>query len=399
MGTVSIPLFVTRWTFPVSTYPSLNTGWGFNSQSFAPQIGPQPLDSGTPNYTTLISIIADINAPCISLFNPTSGGAHSFTDVQTWIDDAICCNVTLPGTPNYNKFKQCFQSRGIADNSIEITNKNFGFWAGPNGNQFAPMPCIDSFGRRVRGVISPTNSGPADPYTCWGMLSDFGGPASFVHYPGFSPPAGLNFADLFAGVGPTNTYNAFGPFNLLNTTNYWMIPNNGRAAPWTHPLLAQFVLDPSMVTVPITQSLGLSNAALDAFFQGIGNTTPTATANGWVIRITTNGAGPTGQPYEFIYCTKDMTKYVILKFVPFGPIPITQLGRGTSGWTVNIDVNGVLYFNSGSAFDVDHICFSLAFYNVLFQTRFVPQFDIPHLKDVNIPPMKLPCFDPCPPSG
>lgn len=400
MGIVSVPLFVTRWSFPLSGYPSFGGGFQFNHQGFAPQIGPQPLDSGTPNFTTLISIICDINAPCVSLLNPTAAGAHDHTSSQTWIDDAVCCNCSIPGAAGYNKFKQCFQSREFPDNSVEVGDHNYGFWIGANGGLFDPMPFLDVFGNRIRGEVSLTNTGPTDPYNVYGMFSDIGGPNTFVKFPGISPPAGLNFINYTGGTGPVATYKNLNPLGANNITNYWLIPFNGRAAPWDHPLLTTFTLDQMALQNPVTRSVSLSDPVLDTFFQSLaGGMTIFATSNGYIVRLTTNGAGPTGQPYEFVYCDADMTKYVLLKFVPFGPVPTAQLSRGTTGWNCKIDVNGVLYFNSGSFSDIDQMCYSLAFYNVLFQTRFVPGFDFPQIKDVSIPPYKLPCFDPCPPSG
>lgn len=106
---------------------------------------------------------------------------------------------------------------------------------------------------------------------------------------------------------------------------------------------------------------------------------------GWIIKLGTNGTGPTGQPEEIAVTDPGMTTYNLLRFIPQDPAAqIVFNHASTFGWQVKVDPNGIVYFNSGAPADQLKILYSYSPIGFVYpQFVYKPGF------------ISLPCFTPC----
>jgi len=127
----------------------------------------------------------------------------------------------------------------------------------------------------------------------------------------------------------------------------------------------------------------------DPVLQAAWTTAPSYTLDiykgGWIIKLGTAGAGPTGQPEEIALLDGGMTEYLLLRFQAQDNGAQTQLTRtSTFGWQVKVDPNGIAYFNSGAPGDSASVLYSYSPILFLYpQFVYKPGF------------ISLPCYTPC----
>lgn len=136
--------------------------------------------------------------------------------------------------------------------------------------------------------------------------------------------------------------------------------------------------------------LSLDNAALNAIFQNpiANNQISYGYYKGYIHVLKTNGAGPTGQLMEVVLMSPDFSKYWLLQFLPQDAQTAAALiaAPGTM-WKVKIDSDGIVWFNSSNAVDVNTVYYS---YSPI--PYFIP---VPYIG--NLQPFELPCFNVCSP--
>lgn len=378
-GTVLVPLFITPWKYPLDTFHALNTGISFNDRSFAPFLNYTPFADNNLQFENFVGLVPNLDNPAVQKFNETITPVGPWSGALTWADNKACCVIDNV-TGGSSRYCEVFLPRISGDWSASISSKNSALYANvPTGPVSDVFPFIDVNGFHWRGFWTMAGGGTGgEPWVAYAN-GDQGG-KGLTKFPGLT--IGRSFPQLFTGQTWANVYN---PAILTNdNVNRWVVPGQGSTNPHP-PILMRYLMDPLLPSSAQVLSLALSDPTLDAFFQSAFRVS--ASYNSFIITMFTNGAGPTGQLFEVLYCDKDLRYYTLLKFQSGGdPHAQAQLTRsGGPGWNVKTDVEGTLWFNSGNSADIDYILYNFAILGSPW-----PQVQLP-----DYPPLKLPCIDPC----
>lgn len=143
--------------------------------------------------------------------------------------------------------------------------------------------------------------------------------------------------------------------------------------------------DPSIGCPPplSVEDIVFGVSALDTAFASASNVDVWSWKNGFIFRILTAGAGPTGNQYEFAVTDIDCKRFYLIDPIGGDTETIAALAVGTP--EIIIDENGYMFFTNGNA----------AYRQSVFTAGNLVMFDWPKIQFANIPPLSLPCFNPC----
>lgn len=168
--------------------------------------------------------------------------------------------------------------------------------------------------------------------------------------------------------------------------NMVQIRDSGTHGPSQHWTFIPQAYAPDAAPTPFIKTITFNNTAMDTAVSQTGEVRVSNHANGFVFRLHTNGAGPTGAEYEFAVTDENCSRYWLLKFVAGDSSTITAFGRGTP--SIKIDGQGNIWFANGHAGDREKV--------FLAAVEFMNAWPI--VKVANLPPITIPCFNPCLPS-
>ncbi len=123
--------------------------------------------------------------------------------------------------------------------------------------------------------------------------------------------------------------------------------------------------------------------SLDTAFAQAANVDVWTWKGGFIFRINTAGSGPTGNDYEFAVTDMDCQRFYLLN--PIAGDAATKAAFALGVAEIVIDQNGYMFWTNGNTANRRDV-----FYAGLNVT-----FDRPRIQAANLPPISLPCFNPC----
>lgn len=368
---VQVPLFLT----PYSPIPA----WGtisalgqviFDKQAANPAISNRVLEDGAFNDTNVGALVCSITGLSAISLNPNLA-TGSPVPIAGYIG-GYQCTVNASGGVFFLQMRP--QPR--APGNYTLSRITVSIAAGV-------MPGTDVCGYNF-GIASPQErpgilwSGTGNPIFLWCAIFDG---VSFLPYNAWTMGG-----NLFTWIWSGTTYYVQNPaadgwiytFMSKNASH----PNLGFR--WTPTPFTPAAGGPDVLPSAVIPSFS-DNVGLDTLFQDPTKYSILRWRGGFIVILQTNGAGPTGQTCEVAVCDNNFQTYNLLKFVPQEATGQVALNRPATRWTVKIDTDGILYFNSGSASDLTSIWYS---YSPI-------PWAYPQLIYTPPPPLSLPCYTPC----
>lgn len=373
-GVINVNMYDTHLAWDFSTYGAQYALFGFDDLSnnplivgaqaaWATQQTPDPftMSAETPAVGGFSSVTLDPtnHQPGPSLIHSINDTLQNVESAQVQITVGGYVTHRWQGYPrppgNYSSnwnYEQFFFNGPFCGSGV--------FTYGPFPGLFGTIKCVTSFVVR--------NQAPGDFLPFWWFSG--GNSGNFQ----FGTPDRLlavgAIANFLQGVSPLNNA-VFGNVDFDNCMFTAANSHHGNVR-WLYNSIDWLKQRADTIT--------LDNAGLETAFstQG-GGLTPWF--NGWNISLQTDGAGPTGNKYEHVVFTPDMTQYWCLKFIPEDAVAGVQLSRTSNIPNVKIDSEGIIWFNSGNPTDVRSLIYS---YSTGFQ--------FPSFYAGNLQPITLDCF-------
>lgn len=379
LGTMNAGLKTAPYTIP--NYPVANqTAYTFSRNAMAPFLRQNPLMTGatTNAYASLQLTLSGISEVVL---NPTGAVGSVFNGVaQLRGYDVSYFGSTVPAP------RMLVQHHNQQAPTSEPLSQNL-FTFPPGFKLIKQVNIIgETFGMSYMDKIFATQT-PAfhwfgstldDTDLLYMAVLEDGVTATY--YNGFNlNNIGINTIAYSSGTGLTLTHTSNGLVRVFNqkTINHPVLIWEFAPAPYDP--IGKGTNTPRFIKTP-----AFEDAVIQAQFDA-NNYEAGVWWGGFLFQINTNYLGPTGQRYEIVVTDETMSNYWLVKLIPEDSTARDALLRGAGQWQFKIDVDGSIYFNSGDNLDKNAV-----FYN------FAPLlFDFPSVQLSRLPPITLPCFNPC----
>ena len=260
------------------------------------------------------------------------------------------------------------------------------FTAVPEGDTSVLYPEVnlqsDVFDYRIGGV----NLGASYPGMLWSGSSLYHQNELYMMWwPGFSQFQFLSLVDMQPSVSAFLTATLRLGINSANRRVYMLqTRTTGDGGPRMFVMLPQ-PYDPDVCPpAEYIYSVSFGIPALDTALQSLGDHAIKNWRGGFIIRLNTGGTGPTGAQYEFAITDLECKKFWLLKLVPGDAATKAAMDAGGTP-QVKIDADGNLFWTNQLVANKNDVFFS----------GYEHINDWPVYQLANIPPITLPCFNPC----
>ena len=346
LGVVPVKMFDSGQVFDFSTFGANYSSWNFEGQSTAPMLYngvSNSADGAVEHFSAEIMGVFGLSRMEYNQAAQPLGG-----QAQVYIDDTVYFT-------GLGKVNPALYSKRMPRPTGNWTFKQFSYFDIPTA---APPTAFLRFGSGS-GVIPLMLAGQPAIGALSNSSSD---PAGLIKLLQLLPNGDNVFASTLNGTPLVTLAAAASNLAVRNPRpgaqydNYWFVSGTGLTPGCKAVSFKSTDFD---ATLNI-QSLSMDNPTLDAVFQNIGIPNCKAYYNGFIFPLVVNGAGITKQYCEVCVFTYDMTGYYILALEAMDTISGVQLSRGTSIPQVKIDTDGIIWFNSGNALDIQHVLYSFS---------------------------------------
>lgn len=399
IGVIQVPLSLAAYAMP--DYPDVNGGgYTYDQNSRLPIVTPKARTNGSGDYPVVLrygAVRQHLTGISETVVNPTLGVTGSYVLAECIDDWASMIVATPPVYSGFTMWRSTLPKNGSLTTTLQRQITPLDDGAGnigslsKRGNVVGLTGVLRQVGVLPGNLLTFPGASPYPQRFAQGFVRTDNGAMRYALWNDSNPTYaiyrnGYNFngysnSQAFSGAGQFMTYSYGGRhYSFLGASS-------------DHPNWAWNWVDVPYVrasaSAPMADQYAVffDDPILETEFTGIeADNRISLWHGGFIVRLDTNGTGPTGQRYEIAIVDPTWSVYYLMKFVPMDAAAALAMTGAFNEWIVKIDENGIVYFSTGQAAQRLQVIYSFGFNLQTPLIQFSP------------PPVTLPCFSPCTPA-